>query len=440
MLNAIKLVSYIPKSVKIVSNAQLRFYGVEVRGTVERYIQYYHLIPKDLPKEFWKKEWLDSGGNLREYARMRWKGGINSASNHLTDEQRVQAVINALAEGFNPFDKMMQQLRELNRAEPQQAVLLPISKKTGISLKAALDKWIANYPEYVMSDGEQQKNPTWEHAMGTKRMLEDYFDDHVLSPVSSITTDELEECLKYNEELREWKKSSYNDRMRKFKTVFKFFKKKKFISENPADGLDAKTKVARTRHEYIDETTSGLIFRKIAEHPDQKAAQAVKHFLNAIYYTCTRPNKETRRLRCGDILWEENKIDINPNRAKQGLGGFIPLAAEFADILKKMGVHKCPPEYFIFGDCHVPGPVAIGYSEYSDWFRLQIREPNGIDEKFTPYGFKHTRVRDLHRGSASIYQIQTLCRHASPSQTEQYLKELGCMVDQSVNSKSSRQL
>lgn len=441
MLKAINLLSYLPKGVKIVSNSQKRFYGLAIKGKNIKYIEYYHLIPKDMPKELWKNEWLDSSGNLKDYGRFRFKGNINRKSSPLSPEEMLAAVKHALSEeGFNPFDEIMQVVKEMEEPVHQLAILAPIKQPKGISLEEALNKFMGNYPEFIVKNKKKKKNPTWEHNLGTKTMLLEYFKDRKDEPILTITSNDLKACFKAMEEARGWKKSSYNDRMRKVKTFYNFLVKEEHIEKSPAVKLELKTKVSRTKHKYYDQETLKLVFDKMNKHPDRPMADACLQFFSAIYYTCTRPIEETQQLECGDINWNDKTIYIDPERAKGGAGGFIPLDPKFAKMLKKMGVDKCPGNYIVFGEGFKPAPVGLKANIFSDWFRDEIRRPNNLDESYTPYGMKHTRIRDLYFAGIPIAQIQRYCRHASPSMTEKYLRELGCLVDQSITKKSTRKL
>ncbi len=131
-------VSWSPKKAKIMSK---RYYGVELVVGVESYIQFYHRIPANLPAELWRKEWLTSSGELRDYARFRYKQGLNRKKKHNSPEAILESVRDALADGFNPFDKIMEGVKDHDEA---QAVVAPlhVAKSAGPSfMEAVINSW-----------------------------------------------------------------------------------------------------------------------------------------------------------------------------------------------------------------------------------------------------------------------------------------------------------
>lgn len=402
-----------------------------VKGQMD-YLEYWYRIPPELPKELWKGEWLSTGGQLKEWGRFRIKDGVNGKS---PEEQqgKLDLLLDALEEGYDPFAPLMAFWNEEVapiQAFPAAPIASPLTlaDKLQLSLEGAVDLFLKQY----------EKTPSLGSHLVMKNLLMDYFKERVKSPLSSFTGSDLESLLVDKNNSEDWKKSTYNDKVKKFITMFGYFKTKELLPTNLAESLKLKTKVTKTKHTPYDDLLAIKVKGLLLNHEDQPQGKFVHDYCSVIYYTCTRPDKETRQLKCEDVKWETNQMYIHPDRAKGGAGGFIPMCAELRDLFLEMGVDKAPGDYYIFGSDYKPGPECKSESWFSWFWREKVRKPNNLHEDYTPYGWKHTRVIHLYLANASAYEIQELCRHSEFSQTEEYLKDLGLLTKHGTSKKTRK--
>lgn len=420
------------KSAETVPKLQNVLYkGLRLVEGKRKYIEYYYLIPQDLPRELWRREDISSSGKLKTWGRWRTFGeDINRNKDPENPAQLLGIVRDALngkngAVPFSPYRYMMEEWSRLVAAEKAQAVI-QAAKQPVVTLANAVEKFLKIYAG----------SPSFQSHQVIKVLLMDWFEDRFDEDIERLTFNDLDDMLvEYNAE-REWTKSTYNDKVKKLKTLFKSLRKKNLIKEDISASLVLKTKVVKTKHTPFTDEMLEKVKKLLINHAIQPMGQMVNNFFEVIYYTCTRPDKETRQLKCGDIRWKDNTIVIESARAKGGAGGTIPMPKELKTLLLKMGVDKAAPEDYIFGEEFKPGPVPFRKAKISEFFRKEVREPSNMSEDYTPYGMKHTRIIRLYIAGASIREIQHLCRHASPSQTEDYLRDLGLLVSHETSKKT----
>jgi integrase len=206
-----------------------------------------------------------------------------------------------------------------------------------------------------------------------------------------------------------------------------------------AEPLKLKDKVSKSKHTYYSGEMAARVQELMLKHEDQPMGRYVYQFCQVIYYTCTRPNKETRQLKCGDVDWDRKLLRIDPDRAKGGAGGNIPMCDELIALFKEMGVDKAPPEWYIFGKGNFgPGPECYSNSHFMWWFREKIRKPNNLPDDYDLYSWKHTRVVRLFANGATVLEIMVLCRHTKPTTTEDYLRDIGSINISQINDKSQK--
>ena len=428
----------IQSSVKRVSKGNNRYYGIRlVQAKDGHYVEYHHRIPHDLTKkvapELIKKEWLNKKGQLLEWARFRNKGLLNSVPQEEYAEYAagfIASIKVALQNGYDPFKDLMGAYKE---EVLQHAPVMQLTKEKGpvVSFRQAVDLWLKQYP--VGSPSRKSYNVI-------QSLLEDAMGPQFEENVKSITSLDLENMLQEQNEEYEWAKSTYNDKVKKLKTCFMWLssKKRKIIAEDITEELELKTKVGSSRHTAFDNKMAAHVKDLLLNHEMQPWGLNTYRFCMTVYYTLTRPVKETRQLMCKDINFERGIITIDPLRAKGGQGGKIPMAPELAEMFREMGVDKAPGNYYIFGSEGFPGPKCYKASYFSWFWRVKVRQPNELDKDFTIYSWKHTRVIDLYLSGVVAADIQRMCRHKSATEFETYLRDLGLDLSDDINLKAKK--
>jgi integrase len=319
---------------------------------------------------------------------------------------------------------------EAQRAAEQAAT----EQRTILTMSGAMEIFLKSYVENSTSHKAHRV---------IKSLLMEGLGEGYDQDIMTITATDLQTMLQEKFVEEPWSKVTFNDKIKKLGTFYKALLKKDLIPVDISLKLEKKTKVAKTKNTPFDERAAAQVKRLLLAHPQQPSGKQVYDFCQVVYYTCTRPDKETRQLKCKDVLWDRGLIYIDPERAKGGVGGHIPMCQELAELFREMGVGKVDPEFYIFGTDYKPGPVCFKPGHFSWFFRENIVKPNNLnpweaflDPELVIYSWKPTRVIHLHKDGANPYDIQQLCRHQSLAQTMDYLRDLGLIVTQETNKKT----
>lgn len=430
----IKKFVFLPQtSVKNVPKQSTQYYGVRlVRAKTGAYVEYHYRVPRDLPHELWKKEWVNpKTGQLITWSRWRVKEKLNTVLPEEFEDyaaELVRSVARALQSGFDPFKA---EIAGYNEITGQNVPVFSVTKDTRpkLSLRGGVDRWLKEY---------KVGSPSRLSYEVIRTLLESCFGPQFDDDIRSITAEDLESVLKEKEEVKDWKKSTFNDKVKKLRTLFKFLKKKKLVPENIAGEVELKKKVGATRNVAYDDKLAGRVKKLLLEHKMQPYGLAYYRFCMTVYYTCTRPDEETRQIRCKHIDFDRKLLYIPNETAKGDEGGFIPMADELAAMFLEMGVQEAPAEHYVFGREHTPGPIPYAEAQMAWFWREKVRKPNGIASEYTTYSWKHKRVVDLYMAGALPWEIQRLCRHKSATEFETYLRSLGLNLPENINNNAKK--
>jgi site-specific recombinase XerD len=398
------------RSVSALKNVMYK--GVRLVKGKRMYVVFYYRIPPDLPLILRKPEFLSPDGSLKQYGRFRIFQDINRTYDADYPDELLQGVKDAL-EGkslespYDPFAEMIATYKQRIMEE----------KAKSITMADAIEKFLSTFPK----DSDTQKA-----YKVISSLLQERFGEHYNDPLIGFTQDDLETMLFDCFDKKHWKKLTFNDKVRKLKTMFKYFKSKKLITEDITVNIKLKAKVGSAKHMYYDVLMAEKVKSLLLKHEDQPMGKFVHDFFKCIYYTCSRPDKETRVLRCGDVQFDREVIYFVPDHSKGEESGHVPIDPDLKKMFLEMGVHKAPKNWYIFGSEYKPGPICMEESEVSNWFRTKVRVPNNLDSDYTPYGWKHTRVIRLFMHGWTLQQLKDLCRHKLADTTEQYLRNIGC--------------
>lgn len=156
-------------------------------------------------------------------------------------------------------------------------------------------------------------------------------------------------------------------------------------------------------------------------------------FIQFVYYTFTRPGKETRLLKVQDI--RESTIFIPADRAKNDKGEHITIPPPLEKIIVENKLRDYPAHYYIFTKEGVPGETPVGEHWYWERHRKMLDELKMTDKQYTLYGYKHTGNIMLYLAGADPIAVQKHNRHASLDQTLKYLRDLGLIRNEDVITK-----
>lgn len=399
--------SFVPKG-KFVTYRPARL----VQAKARKYVEYYCRVPLDLPTELQKRhEKPGAWERFREF-----DGQINRIKSSEYDEKLVTAINDLLNTGWTPFKYEMEELARIKAEEAAAALAEAKVKEQTVSLNYATEKFLEGYAnEGTKGQYRTMVNFLKEYFTGEKEAVTDLW----YQSVKYITDEDLLGFMQHYEEARPWKPNTYNDKVEKLITIWEYLISKRYIKENPAKLLEKYTKGNIVKHEYYQDSFIPVVKKAVLDIGFW--GKPLHQFCEVVYYSCTRTDQETRRLKVENISWDLKQLFIPEEIAKGGRPRSIFLVPELEELFITMGLKELPGHFYIFGENGVPGPVPTEEGFFSDIFREDVRKPNNFSDKFTIYGWKHTRIVHLYLAGVDIALLQQLCGHSSPSMTLKYL-------------------
>jgi len=151
-----------------------------------------------------------------------------------------------------------------------------------------------------------------------------------------------------------------------------------------------------------------------------KNNRELERYVRWIYYSCMRP-REIGLLQIRHIDLKSRQIKAIAPTAKTG-DRFVPICYELFELIERMGLRASPQQHYVFGK---DGPSAdpVAKNHFSVQYR-SVRTSLGLDDKYTLYGWKHTRVVDLLSAGFSDHEVMTLTGHRDYKSFEAYKRDL----------------
>ncbi|MCL4637664.1 MAG: site-specific integrase [Olivibacter sp.] len=362
-----------------------------------------------------------------EYKPFEISGGINYIKDLNEREKEIKAMLlylkKQLENGFNPFFP-----------EIEQEYKIAIQKKTDEILQAE-----------VISNG-------WEFQHGTQRFIDDCISRNLAKKtvatyesfinnirtwliangkeknrVSDITYTDMLDFLdaSYEDEDEGWTPRTYNNHARFLVTLFGRIKKLE-KRENPnveykIDLSDIELKKDRAeKNRYYSPMVAEMVKVELEREED------LYNYVKWIFYSCMRP-REIQLLQVKHIDLNARQIKAIGPTAKTG-DRYVPICEELSELIREMNLTKLPLNHYVFGKNGKPSELLA----YKDFFRNKykpIKEKLGLDDKYTLYGWKHTRVVNLLMAGFTDQEVMSLTGHSDYQSFMAYKREL--LIDSS---------
>lgn len=171
------------------------------------------------------------------------------------------------------------------------------------------------------------------------------------------------------------------------------------------------------------------IFARIIEKRDYPLLL----FIYFIHYTFSRPGKEVRLLKVGDLKARTALIRPENSKTRRTKTPTIPQPLE--ELICKLGIRNHPVTWFVFGnEDGKPGPVPVGRGCFYHRHKKVLSEL-GIIGKYTLYGWKHTgNIRAVQLGiSERTLQLQNGFKEGRT--LEIYLRRLSAYANDEIYQK-----
>lgn len=230
---------------------------------------------------------------------------------------------------------------------------------------------------------------------------------------------------------------SYNNELSFLSTMFKFLVESQIMTRNPCAGV-AKKKVKVSKHRYYDERLFPKLREVLTEHDPY-----LLFACQCVYYLCIRSEKELKNMRVGNIFTDRKQVLL-----KEGKTGerYIGIPDELLQIFKERGILEADPSYYVFSVQNKnkfiadgkPGPEPFGNGFFSKRFS-KLRKKIGVDNDYTIYGLKHSRIIHLKIDGVPDQDIMALTGHKDYHAFSLYLRDLGLTVNpETINAKTRK--
>jgi len=334
----------------------------------------------------------------------------------------------ALKLGYDPFEEKAEAVAEQEQKEEASRKALS-GDRSNFTIVQAL-----NY--FILEKTSEGKDPA---TIGRYKTGVNYLKDWLntkellLLPATEITATQVLTYLRENMRTRKWVNKTYNNHLGTLQTAFNLMSMRihGIIQHNPIEGATLKDTLSKKHTAYTDQQLSWILNEVRA-----KKDSFMEGIVLSIYYACIRSKDELRSFKIKHILFDRDLIRLDAADTKNKTDEFIPLDPELKKFYMEQGFNLLPGDWFVFGNKGKPGPDKAGKNLYARYFGI-YRNNLQLDDRYTLYGFKHTRNIHLAQEGIDPYALMQLNRHSSLDMLMNYLRDLGATINRkaTVNSR-----
>jgi integrase len=256
-----------------------------------------------------------------------------------------------------------------------------------------------------------------------QKWIEDYdYQFMLLKHLSEDHAFEYEDWLLnvYTHRGKRIKNRTFNNYIQFVSAIFNVFVNRKILEKNPFDVLKDKT-TESSNYMVYSVSQKKQLKEYFTEHDKRLLI-----FVQFIFFTLARP-AELCRIKLHHI--KDGAVFIPSFYAKTRGGRTIPILKPILNLLyKEIKIQDYPSHYFLFGKDGKPSNMEIQKNYFSKIHTQLLRKLN-YGSEYKLYGWKHTGASALYEKTKDILLIRDLCGHSSVSTTEQYLRDLGVLID-----------
>lgn len=151
-------------------------------------------------------------------------------------------------------------------------------------------------------------------------------------------------------------------------------------------------------------------------------------FVKSIYYTCIRP-KELTQLQVKHIDFNKRIISIPSHISKNKKDGTVFIDESYYNLLKEFYYNAPADSYLFCNDGVLWGDISYQANRPYKRFVKILERLNLSNKGYTLYSVKHYSNIQKYLAGFSVAEIMVCNRHASLSETENYLRDLVQFVD-----------
>ncbi|MEL7587805.1 MAG: tyrosine-type recombinase/integrase [Prolixibacteraceae bacterium] len=375
-------------------------------------------------------EYPDQAG---KYKRFEISAGINYIHDLQEKEKEAQILLKevklALQAGFDPFmtnlenefiESIAQKVEAIKKVEAAEA-------EAEAGKRWTIKEGIKQFQEYCTNKNLSPNTiRTYDTFINNLMAWLEETEQTELN-ASELTEDKVFEFVNQEFDEEEWSPRTYNNHLKFFSTLFsrmeKLEKKQNKGIKYQIDLEDIELKKDRAeKNRYYSPVVAQKVKKELAKN------ESLYNYVKWIFYSCMRP-REIRLLQINHIDIQARQIKAIAPTAKTG-DRFIPICDELMGLIKSMKLMRYPLNYYVFGGKNgKPGKERLSRDLFTNSYKL-IKDKLGLDNKYTLYGWKHTRVVNLLMAGFTDAEVMSLTGHSDYQSFMAYKREL--MVDTSA--------
>lgn len=225
---------------------------------------------------------------------------------------------------------------------------------------------------------------------------------------------------------RKLSNKTYNDMIGFMSGLYNYHLERESVPQNLVVGFIKRRKVISGKHVPFTLEQARTIMKSFADNEDKQMGL----FLSFCFYTLGRPRSELRGLKIADL--DNLKVWFNPKNAKSTERSFVEMPYQLQDLIEEHRLYDYPRDFFVFGKNGEPSEKPTSLKFFYKKHKGILDELKYTDRDYSLYSWKHTAVIQLFLAGVDIETIRLQCRHSDISQTIQYLKDLGLIVNSGI--------
>lgn len=255
----------------------------------------------------------------------------------------------------------------------------------------------------------------------TLRYLTEFERKHKPILLSKVTHHHIKAFLSHLAEERKLEPKTYNHYRSVYFAVFNHFLKLGVLPSNPVGMVPSLRVQKGKRHKPLTIAQVAAI-RDLAV---QKGDHQFVLFLSMGFYALIRPGRELRLMRVRDIGQEF--IFVTSENAKSFESRRIEMVAPLRKLIMLSNLHQYPGHYYLFSQSGSPGPEPVGGGYFYKKQKRYLKELGLHDQGHDLYCYKHSGAIQMIKDGYSAMDIQLMAGHKSPTQTMDYLYNIGAI-------------
>ncbi len=207
---------------------------------------------------------------------------------------------------------------------------------------------------------------------------------------------------------------TYNNYLSWLRTFFNWLKSRRYIHDNPTDGLPPMKK-GRGKNRTVIPDSVLIEIRNFCEKNN-------KHFLLAcciLHYMFVRPH-EMSLIRLRDFRIEKRTLLLQGDQTKNRCDAVLTLPDHITQLMIDLDIFRYPGHYYLFSDGFKPGEKQRDSKQFRDYWDHHVRKALNLQVQYKFYSLKDTGITNMLRANTDPISVRDQARHSSLLITNTY--------------------